>query len=135
MTRNSCNKDIGNRFEEDLADALFGQGFWVHRLQQNSAGQPADIIAVKNRNPFLIDCKECSNDKFPLSRIESNQFLAMALWKESGNGEGWFALRVRKEEVYMIDFRTLLSKLNENVKTLNYEQIVELGTPLERWIK
>ena len=45
------NKKLGNSFEEEFAELLYEHGFWVHLLQQNAAGQPADIIATKNKTP------------------------------------------------------------------------------------
>ena len=116
------NKKLGNSFEEEFAELLYEHGFWVHLLQQNSAGQPADIIATKNKTPLLIDCKQCTNNRFPLSRIEDNQHSAMDLWRDRGNGEPWFALKVHgvdtdRDYIFMIpvnesDFDySILSKL------------------------
>ena len=45
------NKTSGNRFEQDFANLLAEHGFWAHVMQQNKAGQPADIIA---RNIFPV---------------------------------------------------------------------------------
>ena len=71
------NKKIGNDFEQDLCEKLSEYGFWTHNLTMNKAGQPADIVAVKNKIAYLIDAKVCSNDIFPLSRVEENQDLAI----------------------------------------------------------
>lgn len=54
------NKKIGNGFEAEFCEKLFQNGYWVHNLAQNAAGQPADVVAVKNGVPYLIDCKVCS---------------------------------------------------------------------------
>ena len=83
------NKKSGNQFESELCEILSMYGFWCHNLAQNSAGQPADVIAVRNREAYLIDCKVCSTNKgFALNRMEENQDLAMNLWNECGNGQG-----------------------------------------------
>ena len=55
------NRKLGNSFEQALCELLFEKGFWVHNLAQNQAGQPADIIAVINSKPYLIDAKVCSD--------------------------------------------------------------------------
>lgn len=94
------NRKTGNSFEAEFCDLLFQHGYWVHNLAQNAAGQPADVIAVKNGVPFLIDCKVCSGKSFSLSRIEENQRMAMKLWDECGNGAGWFAVKFGKN-IYM----------------------------------
>ena len=71
------NKKIGNGFEAEFCEKLFQNGYWVHNLAQNAAGQPADVVAVKNGVPYLIDCKVCSGKVFSVSRIEDNQRMAM----------------------------------------------------------
>lgn len=95
------NKKLGNDFESEFCDILAEEGFWCHNMAQNAAGQPADVIAVKNGDAYLIDCKVCSRDRFPIDRIEPNQVLAMDLWRECGNGNGWFALEF-SDDVYMV---------------------------------
>lgn len=96
------NRTIGNRFEYELAQILSEHGFWVHILSQNKAGQPADLIAVKGNIAVLIDAKVCSNDRFPISRIEANQLASMNVWKTSGNGEWYFAMKLTDRMIYMV---------------------------------
>lgn len=127
------NKTMGNSFEQELCEKLFENGFWVHLLNANKAGQPADIIAVRNKISHLIDAKVCSNNKFPLSRIEENQDLSMELWTECGNGIGWFALKLNNQ-VYMIS-HYLMKAYRNNQSSLSAKEIVELGTPIEKWVK
>lgn len=127
------NRTVGNRFEVDFCKVLSAHDMWVHRLTQNNAGQPADVIAVKNKTAYLIDCKVCSHKIFPLSRIEENQHFAMELWKQCGNGEGWFALKVG-EEVYMLSHTDLI-KMSYEKSVLSRSDIVEQGILLEGWLK
>lgn len=129
------NKKIGNRFESELCDILSEHGFWVHLLNQNKSGQPADIIAVRNKVSHLIDAKVCSNNTFPFSRIEENQDLAMELWKDCGNGLGWFALKIDEydSQIYMIS-HYMMTAYRSKQKSLSAKEIVELGTPIERWV-
>lgn len=58
------NKKLGNDFESEFCKILSEHGYWCHNMAQNAAGQPADVIAVKDTIAYLIDCKVCSNDKF-----------------------------------------------------------------------
>lgn len=128
------NKQIGNSFEADFCEALFkNNGFWVHNLAQNQAGQPADVIAVKNGRAYLIDCKVCSKKGFPLSRVEENQDLSMSLWKSCGNDDGWFAL-LMDGQVYMIT-HSAIKNLQNSKSILNADDILEHGTLLEEWVK
>lgn len=128
------NKKMGNAFERELADLLYKQGFWVHLLNQNQDGQPADIIAVKNKRAYLIDCKVCSTRKgFDLSRMEENQDLSMELWRDCYNGEGWFALKL-ENRIYMIPHITVKAYRNAQSAMLP-KDIFECGKPLDNWIK
>lgn len=86
------NKTMGNHFEEELCELLAEQGFWAHNLAQNQVGQPADVLAVRDNIAVLIDCKVCSNNRFPLSRIEPNQEAAMTMWEAQGNEHCYFAI-------------------------------------------
>ena len=127
------NKKIGNDFEAELCDILAENGYWAHNFAQNKAGQPADIIAAKNRKTVLIDCKVCSDGVFKFDRIEENQRRAMQLWHDCGNSDGWFALKIPGERVFMfmlpflLDLETIMPELKE-------EDIVRLGFMLEEWL-
>lgn len=127
------NKTLGNSFEQELCEILSSHGFWVHLLNANKAGQPADIIAVKNKVSYLIDAKVCSDDKFPLSRVEENQDLAMDLWHECGNGIGWFALKLRSQ-IYMIS-HYVMKAYKDKQYSLSANEIAELGLSIEKWVK
>lgn len=126
------NKKLGNNFEAQLCEILFEEGFWCHNLAQNQAGQPADVIAVKNGKAYLIDCKVCSSKGFALSRIEENQDLSMELWSKCGNGEGWFAL-LFEEQIYMITHLSML-ELRPYMTYLGGETIRRFGIRLEDWL-
>ena len=127
------NKKLGNDFEQELCEKLSEYGFWVHSLAMNKAGQPADIIAVRKKNAHLIDAKVCSSRGFALSRVEENQELAMSLWGERGNGQGWFALKVPTGEIYMIPLVCILGYKRVQ-SSLSFNEIHELGTPLGKWV-
>ena len=128
------NKTLGNSFERELADKLAQHGFWVHLLQQNQAGQPADIIACISDTPFLIDCKVCLNDRFPLTRIEENQHTAMALWDKTGNQYAYFALKLSTGEIYMHHYNGLRYFEENDGKALNRQQIIEGGELFDFWV-
>lgn len=128
------NRAIGNSFEDELCNILFSHGFWSHNLKQNSSGQPADVIAAKNKKAYLIDCKVCSNNTFVLERIEENQDLAMELWNECGNGIGWFALKTTDGNIYMIS-HYVMTAYKDRKHSLSTKEILELGMPIEKWVK
>ena len=127
------NRKMGNCFEDDLCEILSEHGFWSHNMKQSKSGQPADVIAVRNNVSYLIDAKVCSDNTFPFSRIEENQDLAMDLWLECGNGIGWFALKT-DTGIYMIS-HYIMKAYRDRKHSLSAKEIVELGQPIERWVK
>lgn len=125
------NKSIGNQFEQDLAKMLADAGFWVHVLQQNKAGQPADLIVAKGRYATLIDCKVISTENgFPLSRVEENQKLAMASFCKRTGIPCWFAFRLPGRDIRFISAETVCC-----FKTrISNDDIQLIGFPLNEWI-
>ncbi|MDR1755222.1 MAG: hypothetical protein LBR74_10090 [Eubacterium sp.] len=126
------NKKLGNDFETAFCETLFENGYWVHNLAQNQAGQPADVLAVKNGRPFLIDCKVCTGRGFALSRLEENQDLSMGLWKWCANGEGWFAFLIGTD-IYMMQY-TALKACKKHLSVLSNKDIKTWGFPLNDWL-
>ena len=134
MLNSQNNKKLGNDFEREFAELLSEHGFWVHVFAQNKDGQPADIIAVKNKKAYLIDCKVCSTKKgFDISRMEENQDLSMDLWRDCCNGEGWFAVKL-ETRIYMISHFTMKA-LRNSQSTLSSTDVHECGKPLDKWLK
>ena len=129
----NVNRKVGTGFERDLCLSLSGCGFWAHNLAQNSQGQPFDVIAARNGVSYPIDCKDCSKNIFKMERIEENQFSAMSLWRETGNGEGWFALRMTDGSVYFLSF-TFLQEQAVVKTVLSASEIREVGIPLDEWV-
>lgn len=127
------NKTLGNGFEVELGELLSRHGFWVHLLNANKAGQPADIVAARNKVAHLIDAKVCSKRGFALSRVEENQELAMTLWGKCGNGQGWFAIKVPTGEIYMLPHVCVIG-LKHAQSLLSFEEIAKLGVPIEKWV-
>ena len=128
------NRRVGTGFEKQLCMSLSEYGFLAHNLAQNSQGQPFDIIAARNGKSYPIDCKDCAKDIFKMERIEENQSSAMFLWRETGNGEGWFALRMTNGAVYFLTFSKLES-LSLLKTVLSASEIRQFGVPLREWVE
>lgn len=127
------NKKLGNDFEKELSEILYDAGYWVHLLNQNKNGQPADIIAVKNGKAYLIDAKVCMYEVFPFRRIEENQHLSMDMWIECRNITPYFALKARNE-IYMVSYVTIKNLIRKGKKQLNFEDMNKYGTRLATWL-
>jgi Holliday junction resolvase len=128
------NRAVGNAFEQDLCELLFENGYWSHNLKQDNSGQPADVIAVRNKVAYLIDAKDCSSKGFDLRRVEDNQILAMRMWHECGNGQGWFALRV-DEEVYMLPYPIIMMFKQGTRSSIPLAEIPKIAITLGEWVK
>ena len=128
------NKKLGNKFEKELSEILYNAGYWVHLLNQNKNGQPADIIAVKNKKAYLIDAKVCSFEKFAFKRVEENQRLSMQMFIECGNTTPYFALKARNE-IYMLSYKTIRDLIKQDKKQLDFAEINKYGTRLNTWLR
>jgi len=123
------NRSNGNRFEQELSHILAENGFWVHVMQQNKAGQPADLIAVKGKFHTLIDCKVCDTGHFAFERIEENQKLAMRMFTNKGNELCYFALKLPDGTIRMVS----LSRL-ETLRNRGLKRIAEKDMSLQTWL-
>ena len=128
------NKSSGTAFECDFATSLSGYGFWVHRLQDNRNGQPFDVIAARDGITYVFDCKDCSQERFPFSRIEENQKTAMKLWWECGNTEPMFAIQFPLQGVRVVSLSVLEEMIGKGYAALAGEDIGRITLPLERWV-
>ena len=130
------NRTNGGRFEQELAKTLADSGFWVHVMQQNKAGQPADIIAIRGAYHTLIDCKVVSDDGgFPFSRIEENQKFAMRMFFRKAKELCYFAIRLPDDEIRMVTMERLETLKNRGKTRITDEELRTQTWPLEEWIK
>lgn len=128
------NKSTGTTFEREFVDILAEHWFWVHLFQDNKNGQPCDVIACKNGQTYLFDCKDCQDNIFLLSRIEENQYNAMHLFDLTGNGVGMFAIRFPGDGIYLIDYVRLEELQNAGFKRINSSIGRSQGCLLRDWL-
>lgn len=133
----SDNRSNGGRFERELADKLAEHGFWVHVLQQNASGQPADIIAVKGKFHTLIDCKVISGEdiSFPFERIESNQKFAMHMFQKKCRELCYFALKLPDGSIKLVSIGRIETLKGRGRKRLTQRDIEEQTWSLEKWLE
>ena len=113
------NKKTGSQFEKEFCQYLAENGWWAHFLTPNASGaQPFDIIALRGRNVYAIDCKTCAGDKFSISRIEDNQRLAFShiIWKSTSVKCGFAILY--NDEIYYVPYEDVLVFEKYKVKTI-----------------
>lgn len=128
------NRTKGGKFEQELSHILAENGFWAHVLQQNKAGQPADIIAVRGRFHTLIDCKVCSGTEFKFSRIEDNQRSAMHMFMTKAKDMCYFALKFPDGKICMAPITTLESLELLGKKSIPEKIAGEKLMDLQQWL-
>ena len=124
------NKRAGTRLERAFCQQLAKDGFWVYFTNGNK--QPADIIAVRDLNAYLIDVKNCKNDRFVFSRIEDNQRSSMQKFDECGNNKGLFALNTSKG-IFMLRYDIVQYLEAKKKKSINIEDIKMYCILYEVW--
>lgn len=129
------NRTTGNRFEQELSHILAEHGYWVHVMQQNKAGQPADIIAVKGKFHTLIDCKVCDNGFFAFERIEENQKMAMKTFTRKGKELCYFALKLPDESIRMVCLSRCETLKGRGLKRISEKEMSVQTWALEEWLK
>ena len=135
MEKKTDNRTIGGKFEQELSHILAEDGFWVHVFQQNKAGQPADIIAVKGKFHTLIDCKVCENGFFSFDRIEENQKYAMKMFTRRSNELCYFALKLPDESIRIVSLSRLETIRNRGKKRISEKDMATETWLLEDWLE
>ena len=128
------NRSTGGRFEQELSHRLANDGFWVHVFQQNKAGQPADIIAVRGKFHTLIDCKVCDQGFFSFDRIEENQRSAMKRFFNRCGELCYFALKLPDESIRMVSLSRCETIQNRGKNRISEECMWKETWNLEDWL-
>lgn len=128
MLSRKSNKKSGTEFETVFRKILRGNGFWSHKLVENENGAPFDIIAIKNGQAYAFDCKECSSDRFPLSRVEDNQITGMRKIQEAG-ARAYFVFSYQNEMYVALanHIFSLIKSGEKSTKVIDYR-------PLKEWL-
>ena len=113
------NKQIGTHFEQDFCKYLAKHNWWVDFLSPGVNGsQPLDVIVIRGNDVYAIDCKTCSADRFPFSRIEDNQHLAFqAIMYRSDLVKCGVAIQ-HDNEIYYIPYDEIMLSMKYRKKSL-----------------
>lgn len=117
------NKSEGTKFEEELQQIFGHEEYWCHLFQQSVGGQPCDLIAVKQNRALLIDAKDCKRDRFPLSRVEDNQFFSMQRWVMITTFEAYFVFKLTDGSIKVAPFNKVKFDMQAGVKAYNKEDL------------
>lgn len=108
------NKRLGTVFEREVVELLSQQGYWLHFITPNESGsQPFDVIASKDNEPMVLDCKTSATKWFRFDRLEENQRLAFELWLAKDNKRAFVYIKYG-ENIFAIPYLMLkgLGKVN-----------------------
>lgn len=98
------NKKVGNMFERDFVKMLGEKGFWAHFIEPNKQGaQPFDVIAIKNGEPWVFDCKTCVNGSLSYNRLEINQISAFDKVMQHGCKHVYLAV-LHGDRVHLVSY-------------------------------
>ena len=96
------NKKTGTTFEREFLAYLGENGWWAHFITPNATGaQPFDILAIRGRDVYALDCKTCAANRFPLNRVEINQQLAFSQLEEKTEAQCAFICLYENEMYYV----------------------------------
>lgn len=113
----------GTKFEQEFCEILNKCGWWALRIPRNESGaQPFDVIAVNEHYVECYDCKVVSseNGRFPLSRIEDNQWLAFERFETQTNRASSCGLAILYAgNIYFIPHYILKKLVRQNEKSID----------------
>ena len=108
---------------------LSDKGFWAYETINKPSGQPVDIIAAKNNVIYIIECKVTKANRFPLSRVEDNQIMAIEKFTRCGNMQSWFAFYFRKhpDDILFVRAETILDLVERKTKSVTYDELKDMS--------
>lgn len=119
--RQNNNKKIGSSFENEWASALQGQGGWVHKIAPAENGsQPFDILHIKNGRACGYECKTVNSYRFPLSRVEDNQYYAYKGF--SGHMPVTFAFKHKDGDIYEIGAEYVMAAIDSGRASIDIRE-------------
>ena len=115
----------GREFENACVKELHKAGYWVHRIHPDESGQqPFDIIAIRRSRVCVYDAKVISEGhRFPLSRLEDNQWNAFKLIEKKTDAAEIGLLihaegKIRYMSLAMLDTALIMGKKSIDVSDL-----------------
>ena len=120
------NYEIGKITEFNAAKFFSKHDYWVYQFPKTQAGQPADLIVIKNNKATLVEVKHCKSDRFSLNRIEPNQLTTYKFFKSKGNTSHKILIAF-KSGVCLLDFKYIYIRKKLDEKSIDFYDAQELG--------
>ena len=110
------------RFEREFCNILGKQGWWALRIPKDETGaQPFDVIAVNEKTVKCYDCKVISGKtgRFPLSRVEDNQWLAFERFEARTKKHSCGLVIFWNQNIYLVAYRFLKGMIAREEKSID----------------
>lgn len=137
------NKVRGTKFENKLCAELSNNGVWCRLMYPAPDGsQPFDVMAISPKGAlFCFECKDCLNDTFQLSRIESNQEISLTrlMYQYNLINRVFFAFNtslgiyILNADYVLEEYRKYMFTKKDSKLTLKY--IMTCGVELKKFIE
>lgn len=117
----------GREFENYVVKKLKEAGYWVLRIPENETGQqPFDILAIKGDRILAYDAKVLSTgNRFPLNRIEDNQYNAFQLIHKKTSAQEIGLLIMADEKIRFMDISRMNTELWLGHKSVDVSSLPE----------
>ena len=117
----------GRDFENMIAKKLKEAGYWVLRIPQSETGQqPFDILAIKGKRILAYDAKVVSDGhRFPIDRIEDNQFNAFQLMEKKTGAEEIGLLIHAEGKIRFMDISRINTEVWLGSKSIDVHELPE----------
>jgi len=126
------HKKKGSNAERELLFMLYDHGFATARIAgSGSSTLPTpDIIAIKNKVGFAIECKTKAGEYL---NMRPEQIEELAIWEKLSGNKAFVAWRLGKNEWYFLHY----SKMNKTKKAYSIKraEIKEKGVNFNTFIK
>lgn len=115
------NKKLGSSFENEWASALQQQGGWVHKVTPAENGsQPFDILHIKDGLAYGWECKTVNVYKFPLSRVENNQYYTFKSFEKHLPIS--FIFKHKSGEIYSIEAKKIIESIDNGLASVDIRE-------------
>ena len=126
----TSNESEGALWEKEVIEHYRSDGWMAIFIPKSpDGGQPCDIIALKDEEAILIECKVCTTDSLYLGRIEDNQLATMRLAEKTGNSGRIYVKHMSKNgkiTKYIVWWDQILATIDAGQKSFSISDMYQI---------